>query len=52
MFYIWTLFWTLLLGHMVNYVAGAVSGATYDFMEATYLGIAFAVLFTLFLQFC
>lgn len=40
---LWTLIWSLLLGHMMYYVLGAMSGATYNFTSATIIGIIFAV---------
>jgi hypothetical protein len=40
---LWTIIWSLLLGHMVYYVLGAMSGATYNFNSATIVGVVFAV---------
>ncbi|MFD1706945.1 YjzD family protein [Siminovitchia sediminis] len=37
--YLATLFWTLILVHMLMYVAGSMLGASYDFGTATILGI-------------
>lgn len=42
--YFWTLFWSLLLSHMVVYVAGSMNGTGYDFTQGTFAGIIFAVI--------
>jgi len=40
----WTLVWSFVLAHMMNYVAGSINGGDYSFMVGNYLTIAFAAI--------
>ncbi|WP_080847274.1 YjzD family protein [Cytobacillus gottheilii] len=42
--YVWTLFWTFLLVHMLSYVAGSMLGAPYDFQTSAILAVAATLL--------
>ncbi|MCU9594869.1 YjzD family protein [Caldibacillus thermolactis] len=42
--FIATLFWLFLFGHMITYVGGSILGATYNFVDASILGVGIAVL--------
>ncbi|NCU16590.1 YjzD family protein [Pallidibacillus pasinlerensis] len=42
--FIATLFWIFLFGHMIAYVGGSILGATYNFTDASILGVGIAVI--------
>lgn len=41
--FIATLFWIFIIGHMITYVGGSILGATYNFTDASILGVGIAV---------
>ncbi|MGX7349487.1 YjzD family protein [Dolosicoccus paucivorans] len=41
--YITTLFWGFILGHIVYYLGSSLTSMSYDFYQATYLGITVSV---------
>lgn len=45
--YIVVLFWTFLLGQVVGYIGGALSGGSYDFMLTTIISLATGVIILL-----
>lgn len=45
--YLTTLFWGLLIGHVVNYIGSSLTGGSYSFTTATVIGLLSAVLVVL-----
>jgi predicted PurR-regulated permease PerM len=41
--FLWTLFWALLLSHMMNYVVANMQGISYDFQMATLVAVIFSL---------
>lgn len=42
--YTWTFFWVFLLIHMTTYVVSSMSGAIYDFRQATIISVVATIL--------
>ncbi|WP_028402567.1 YjzD family protein [Ectobacillus panaciterrae] len=42
--FIWTFIWSFFLMQMASYVIGAMTGTTYDFVQATMLSVVMSVL--------